>query len=70
LRLLLLCSYTLLLSGCLEQPSSLIGWLVLLPFLLVLVVLWLLNRNRAEESWEEEHFPDEDDDEDEDHHLM
>ncbi len=47
-----------------------IGMLVLLPFLLVMVILWLLNRNRDVESWDEEHFPDEDDDENEDHHLM
>lgn len=60
----------LLLAGCMERAGSRIGMLVLLPFLLVLVVLWLLNRNRGEESWEEEHFPDDDDDENEDHHLM
>ena len=43
---------------------------MLLPFLLVMLVLWVLNRNRGEESWDEEHFPDEDDDDNEDHHLM
>ena len=47
-----------------------IGMLVLLPFLLIVLILWLLNRNRDEVSWQEEHFPDEADDEDEDHHLM
>ena len=60
----------MLLSGCSEQTLSLVEWLVLLPFLLVMLVLWVLNRNRGEESWDEEHFPDEDDDENEDHHLM
>ena len=70
MRIFLLFSMTLMLGGCLEQTSSLIGMLVLLPFLLVMVVLWLLNRNRGEESWDEEHFPDEDDDDNEDHHLM
>lgn len=47
-----------------------ISLLVLLPFLLVMVILWLLNRNREEEHWEDEHFPDENDDDNEDHHLM
>ncbi len=63
-------SPTLMLSGCMEQTSSLVGVLVLLPFLLVMVILWLLNRNRGEEPWEDEHFPDEDEDDNEDHHLM
>lgn len=70
MRVFLLLSITLLLSGCSEQTSSLVEWLVLLPFLLVMLVLWVLNRNRGEESWDEEHFPDEDDDDNEDHHLM
>jgi len=70
MRVFLLLSITLLLSGCFEQTSSLVEWLVLLPFLLVMLVLWVLNRNRGEESWDEEHFPDEDDDDNEDHHLM
>ena len=70
MRILLAFSLALLLSGCMEQAFSLVSILVLLPFLLVMVILWLLNRNRGEESWEEEHFPDEDDDENEDHHLM
>lgn len=71
MRLLLLLTQTLLLSGCMERAASRIGALVLLPFLLVMVILWLLNRNRGEEPWEEEHFPDRDeDDENEDHHLM
>lgn len=61
----------LLLSGCMEHAATRIGSLVLLPFLLVMVILWLLNRGRSgEEPWEEEHFPDSDDDENEDHHLM
>lgn len=61
---------SLSLTACVERTASRIGLLVLLPFLLVMAVLWLLNRHREEESWEEAHFPDEDDDEDEDHHLM
>ena len=70
MRVFLLLSITLLLSGCSEQTLSLVEWLVLLPFLLVMLVLWVLNRNRGEESWDEEHFPDEDDDDNENHHLM
>ena len=66
----LLLSTTLLLAGCLEQAGSRLGMLVLVPFLLVMVVLWLLNRNRGEEAWEEEHFPDVEEDENENHHLM
>jgi Ca2+/Na+ antiporter len=67
---LLLSAITLLLAGCLERAPSRIGLLVLLPLLLVMVVLWLLNRHREEEPWEDEHFPDEDDADNEDHHLM
>jgi hypothetical protein len=70
MRIVLLLSISLLLSGCLEQTAPRIGLLVLLPFLLVIAVLWLLNRNRGEEPWDEEHFPDEEEDENEDHHLM
>ncbi len=71
MRWLVLLLLTPLLGGCLENPSGRIGALVLFPFLLVMVVLWLLNRGRSEEEeWEDEHFPDADDDENEDHHLM
>ncbi len=60
-----------LLTACsFEQTRLRIGILVLIPALLVIFVMWLLNRRGAEESWEEEHFPDADDDEREDHHLM
>lgn len=58
------------LCGCMGQADTRVGWLVLLPFVLVLGLLWLLNRHRGEEPWEEKHFPDQDDDDNEDHHLM
>lgn len=70
MRVALLLSITLPLTGCLEQAGGRVGLLVLVPLLLVMVVLWLLTRNRGEESWDDEHFPDEDDDENEDHRLM
>lgn len=70
MRWLPLLSLLLPLAGCMQRTGPRIGLLVLIPFLLVLGVLWLLNRHRGEESWEEEHFPDDDDDENEDHHLM
>lgn len=70
MRRLLVILLSLLLSGCIEQTGLRIGLLVLLPFLLVMGVLWLLNRQREEEHWEEEHFPDDEEDENEDHHLM
>lgn len=54
-----------------EQAQVRIGLLVLIPALLVIAVMWLLNRRGGEQNWEEEHFPDADeDDEREDHHLM
>ncbi len=67
-----LLSLLTLLSGCTLQDAKIrIGVLVLLPALLVIAVLWLLNRRGGEEKWEEEHFPDSDEDDDrEDHHLM
>lgn len=60
----------LLLSGCLDSAGARVGLLSLLPFLLIFVGLWWLNRRRGEEQWDEEHFPDVDDDVNEDHHLM
>jgi hypothetical protein len=63
----------LLLSGCEMGTAKLrVGVLVLVPFLLLIAVLWLLNRRSAgEDDWEQEHFPDADDDDDnEDHFLM
>ena len=62
----------LLLSACTLQDTKMrIGVLVLLPALLVIAVLWLLNRKGGEEKWDEQRFPDSDeDDEKEDHHLM
>jgi hypothetical protein len=71
MRLSILLALTLLLTGCMEQAYSRVGLLSLLPFMLTIVVLWLLNRNRSEdEKWDEDHYPDDDDDENEDHHLM
>lgn len=68
---LILLILSLLLSGCLEEAKSRVGWLSLLPFLLTVLVLWWLNRNRDEEHWDEDHYPDnEEDDDKEDHHLM
>ena len=59
------------LSACTLQDAKIrIGVLVLLPALLVIAVLWLLNRRSGEEKWDDEHFPDADDDDHEDHHLM
>lgn len=61
----------LLLSGC-EMQSSMwrVSILVLVPFVLIIGGLWWLNRGGAEESWEEQHFPDKEDDDEEDHFLM
>lgn len=61
-----------LLSGCTFQEARVrIGALVLIPTMLVIAVMWLLNRRSGEEEWEEEHYPDSDEDDDrEDHHLM
>lgn len=72
LRLLLLLP-VLLLAGCTMEPARLrIGALVLVPFLLLIGVLWFLNRRPGGgDDWDQEHFPDADDDEDnEDHFLM
>lgn len=70
-RTLLLLVLPLLTSGCsLDSAGLRIGVLVLVPFLLLIGVLWMLNRHPAEEEdWGKEHFPDSDDD-DEDHYLM
>mgnify|MGYP001128182972 CR=1 FL=1 len=71
LATLLLLLLPLLTACSFEQTRLRIGVLVLIPALLVILVMWLLNRRGAEERWEEEHFPDADeDDEREDHHLM
>lgn len=72
MRLILLYALTLLLSGCLEQAASRVSFLVLMPFVLIFVVLWLLNRNRdGGAGWDESHYPDkEEEEENEDHHLM
>jgi len=61
-----------LLSACTLQDTKIrIGVLVLFPALLVIGVLWLLNRRDGEEKWDDQHFPDTDeDDKKEDHHLM
>jgi len=63
----------LLLSGCGFDSSKVrVGVLVLIPFLLVMAVLWLLHRRpgKEDEDWEEGHLPDSDDDDNEDHYLM
>jgi len=53
------------------NPAFRIGALVLAPSLLLIAVLWLLNRRGGEDRWEEDHFPDaDDDDDDENHYLM
>lgn len=70
MRWWLLLTMSLMLAGCMESARERVGLLSLLPFLLTFVVLWWLNRNRDEEKWDEDHFPDDDDDENEDHHLM
>lgn len=68
---LLLALLPLLTACSFAETRVRIGVLVLIPALIVIAVLWLLNRRGAEERWEEEHFPDADeDDEREDHHLM
>lgn len=72
IRLLLLFP-VLLLSGCAFETAKIrVGVLVLVPFLLLIGVLWFLNRRPGSgEDWEQEHFPDADDDDDnEDHFLM
>lgn len=70
-RLLLIVS-VLLLSGCSFETAKLrVGVLVLVPFILVIAVMWFLNRRPdGEDDWEKDHFPDCDDDDDEDHFLM
>lgn len=63
----------LLLSGCaFESRQIFISVLVLVPFLLVIGVLWLLHRRPGtDDEWEQERLPDCDDDDDsEDHFLM
>lgn len=63
----------LLLTGCgFESTAMRVGVLVLVPFLLLVVVLWLLHRRPSgdEEDWEAERFPDSDDDDNENHYLM
>jgi len=73
MRLSLLLLLPLLLSGCnvMDSPAFRIGALVLAPSLLLIAVLWLLNRRGGEDKWEEDHFPDADDDDDnENHYLM
>ena len=64
----------LLLSGCSFESAKLrVGVLVLVPFLLLVGVLWFLNRRSGggEDDWDKEHFPDADkDDDNEDHFLM
>lgn len=73
IRLALFLLLPLLLSSCsmIGNPAFRIGALVLAPSLLLIVVLWLLNRRGGDDKWEDEHFPDADDDNDnEDHYLM
>lgn len=62
----------LLLTGCnMGDPAFRIGALVLLPTLVLIGVLWMLNRRGGEDKWEEDHYPDaDDDDDDETHYLM
>lgn len=63
----------LLLSGCgFESTKLRVGVLVLIPFLLVMAVLWLLHRrpDKGDEDWQEGRLPDSDDDDNEDHYLM
>lgn len=64
----------LLLSGCSFETAKLrVGVLVLIPFLLLIGVLWWLNRRPGgeDEDWDKQRFPDTDDDDDnEDHFLM
>jgi hypothetical protein len=71
MRAMLLLLLGLPLAGCsLDHPGLRVGVLVLVPFLLLIGVLWMLNRRPGEEEdWGKEHFPDSDDD-DEDHYLM
>lgn len=62
-----------LLTGCgFESAGMRISVLVLVPFLLLVGVLWLLHRrpSEEEEDWEAERFPDNDDDDNENHYLM
>jgi hypothetical protein len=72
LRYGVLLSLLPLLSACSFQDARVrVGALVLIPALLVIAVMWLLNRRSGEEKWDEEHYPDSDEDDDrEDHHLM
>lgn len=71
MRLTLLLLFPLMLSGCnMGNPAFRVGTLVLLPALLLIGVLWLLNRRGGEEKWDEDHYPDADDDDDENHYLM
>ncbi|MGM0593878.1 MAG: hypothetical protein ACQETD_05010 [Pseudomonadota bacterium] len=61
------------LSGCgLDEVKGRVGLLVLVPFLLLMGVLWWLHRRpgEQEQDWEERPFPDCDDDDDENHYLM
>ncbi len=67
--------FPLLLSGCNMGSSSFrISALVLAPTLLLIGILWLLNRRGGDDNkWEEDHYPDADndaDDDDENHYLM
>jgi hypothetical protein len=68
---LLLLMLPMLTACSLGEATVRVGVLVLIPALLVIAVMWLLNRRGGEEKWEEDHYPDADqDDEHEDHHLM
>ncbi len=72
LRSILLLALSPMLTACsFGEARVRIGILVLIPVLVVIAVLFLLNRRGSENGWEEEHFPDADEDDGkEDHHLM
>lgn len=74
IQLLSLSLLPLSLGGCsLDHAGLRVGVLVLVPFLLLIGVLWFLNRRPGgtEEDWDSERYPDcDDDDDNEDHFLM
>lgn len=72
LRLLML-SPVMLLGGCgFESGRWRVGVLVLIPFLLIIGVLWLLHRRPSpeEDDWQEGRLPDADEDDDKDDHFL
>ncbi len=63
---------SLFLGGCdMGSVAFRISALVLAPAMLLIAILWLLNRRNGEDKWDEDHYPDaDDDDDDENHYLM